>query len=69
MLFRLTLNNQTDKMLEIDWIKTRYIYNDYMRGGFVLKGIKAKDIKNLTIGGGPQRLDNLRGELSYSPEV
>ena len=48
-LFRLTLNNQTDKMLEIDWNKTRYIYNDYMRGGFVLKGIKAKDIKNLTI--------------------
>jgi len=49
VLFRLTLYNQTDKMLEIDWIKTRYIYNDYMRGGFVLKGIKAKDIKNLTI--------------------
>jgi len=49
VLFRLTLNNQTDKMLKIDWNKTRYIYNDYVRGGFVFKGIKAKDIKNLTI--------------------
>jgi hypothetical protein len=49
VLFRLTVNNQTNKMLEIDWNKSRYIYNDYTRGGLVFKGIKAEDIKNLTI--------------------
>ena len=26
-------------------------------------------VKGLEKGGGPQRLDNLRDELSYSPEV
>ena len=49
VLFRLTVKNRTEKKLEIDWNKTRYIYNGRTRGGFVFKGIKAEDIKNLTI--------------------
>ena len=49
VLFRLTVKNRTEKNLEIDWNKTRYIYNGRTRGGFVFTGIKAEDIKNLTI--------------------
>ena len=49
VLFRLTVKNRTEKNLEIDWNKTRYIYNARMHGGFVFRGIKPKDIKNLTI--------------------
>jgi len=48
-MFRLTVINKSDKNLEIDWNKTRYIYNGRTRGGFVFKGIKPEDIKNLTI--------------------
>jgi hypothetical protein len=49
VMFHLTVNNQTEKNLEIDWNKSRYIYNDYIRGGFVFRGIKVEDIKNSTI--------------------
>ncbi len=49
VMFHLTVKNRTEKNLEIDWNKTRYIYNGRTRGGFVFRGIKAKDIKNLTI--------------------
>jgi len=48
-VFRLTVTNRTDKNLEIDWNKTRYVYNGSSRGVFVFKGIKPEDIKNLTI--------------------
>ena len=47
--FRLTITNKTDKDLEIDWNKTRYIYNDRLHGGLIFKGIKPEDIKSLTI--------------------
>ncbi len=49
VLFRLTVKNRTEKNLEIDWNKTRYIYNGRTHGGFVFRGIKPEDIKNLTI--------------------
>ena len=49
VLFRLTVANKTGKDLEIDWNKTRYLYNGRIRGGLVFRGIKPKDIKNLTI--------------------
>jgi len=49
VVFRLTVTNRTDKNLEIDWNKTRYVYNGSSRGVFVFKGIKPEDIKNLTI--------------------
>jgi len=48
-MFRLTVENKTDNNLEIDWNKTRYIFNGQARGVFVFKGINPEDIKNLTI--------------------
>jgi hypothetical protein len=48
-MFRLTVENKTDNNLEIDWNKTRYIFNGQSRGVFVFKGINPEDIKNLTI--------------------
>jgi len=47
--FRLTITNKADKDLEIDWNKTRYIYNGRLHGGLIFKGINPEDIKNLTI--------------------
>jgi len=47
--FRLKLANKTQKDLEIDWNKTRYIYNGRDIGVFVFKGIKPENIKNSTI--------------------
>lgn len=47
--FRLSINNKTSNDLQIDWTKTRYLYNGHDLGIFVFKGIQPKDIKNLTI--------------------
>jgi hypothetical protein len=47
--FRLRVTNRTQKDLEIDWNKTRYIYNGRDIGVFVFEGIKPENIKNLTI--------------------
>jgi len=47
--FRLVVTNRTDKNLEVDWNKTRYIYNGRTHGVFVFDGIRPEDIKNLTI--------------------
>jgi hypothetical protein len=47
--FRLKLVNKTGKNLEIDWNKTRYIYNGRDIGVFVFKGIQPENIKNSTI--------------------
>lgn len=46
-LFQVT--NKTQKSLEVDWNKTRYLLNGKAHGGFVFRGIKPKDIKNATI--------------------
>ena len=47
--FRLMVNNKTDKNIEIDWNKTRYIHDGQTLGRFVFKGIKPEDVKNATI--------------------
>ena len=47
--FRLVVINRTDKNLEIDWNKTRYIYNGRTHGVFIFDGVKPEDIKNLTM--------------------
>ncbi len=47
--FRLKVVNKTRKDLEIDWNKTRYLYNGRDIGVFVFKGIKPENIKNSTI--------------------
>ncbi|MGA9178164.1 MAG: hypothetical protein WBZ05_13065 [Desulfobacterales bacterium] len=47
--FRLQVTNKTGKDLEIDWNKTRYIYNGRDIGVFVFKGIQPENIKNSTI--------------------
>ena len=44
--FRLSVMNKTDKVLKIDWNKTRYIYKGQPYGGFVFYGINPADIKN-----------------------
>ncbi len=47
--FLLVVTNKTDKNLEVDWNKTRYIYNGRTHGVFVFDGIRPEDIKSLTI--------------------
>lgn len=47
--FRLKVMNKTRKDLEIDWNKTRYLYNGRDIGVFVFVGIKPENIKNSTI--------------------
>ena len=47
--FRLTVTNETGRGIEIDWNKTRYIYNGRNMGVFVFEGINPEDVKNLTI--------------------
>ena len=47
--FRLKIVNKTQKDLEIDWNKTRYLYDGRDIGVFVFKGIKPENIKSLTI--------------------
>lgn len=49
--FRLRIMNKTQKDLEIDWNKTRYLYNGRDIGVFVFSGIKPENIKNITIPG------------------
>ena len=47
--FLFSVTNRTDKNLEIDWNKTRYIHNNKNRGVFVFKGIEPEDIKNSSV--------------------
>ena len=47
--FLLSVTNRTDKNLEIDWNKTRYILNGRNYGSFVFKGIDPADVRNSAI--------------------
>ena len=47
--FRLTVTNKTKNQLQIDWNKTRYLFNGRQRGLYVFRGIDPEAIKNLTI--------------------
>lgn len=63
-VFHLTVSNKSNKDLQIDWSKTRYLYNGKPYGVFVFKGIEPKDIKNWTI---PP--DVIRPEATFSKEI
>ena len=47
--FALKIENKTDKDLEIDWNKTRYLRNTRVSGGFVFEAINPEDVKNSTV--------------------
>ena len=44
--FRLTITNKTDKDMQIDWVKTRYLHNGQERDGFAFEGITKENINN-----------------------
>jgi hypothetical protein len=62
--FRLSITNKTSKDLQIDWNKTRYLYNGRDLDIFVFKGIQPNDIKNLTL---PP--DIIPAERTFSKEI
>jgi hypothetical protein len=47
--FRLTVTNKTDREMEIDWNRTRYLYNGKEAGVFVFAGVGPEAVKNATI--------------------
>lgn len=47
--FRLTVTNKTGKELQIDWNKTRYLFNGKPHGLYVFRGIEPEAIKYRTI--------------------
>lgn len=64
VLFRLTIINKTDKNLEIDWNKTRYILNGMNYGRFVFQGVDPEALKNLTI-----PFDTIPAGINFSKEI
>lgn len=44
--FSLTIENKTDKDMELDWNKTLYISNGKTSGGFMFEGVVYKDRNN-----------------------
>jgi len=44
--FSLTIENKTDKDIELDWNKTLYISNGTTSGGFMFEGVVYKDRNN-----------------------
>lgn len=49
--FRLTVRNKTDRDMEIDWNRTRYIHNGKDAGLFVFEGVVPAAVKTATIPG------------------
>jgi len=49
VVFRLTVTNKTKTQLQIDWNKTRYLFNGRPHGLYVFRGIDPEAIINLTI--------------------
>ena len=49
--FRLTVVNKTEKDMEIDWNRTRYIHNGKDAGPFIFEGVGPESVKNATIPG------------------
>lgn len=47
--FRLTVTNKAKNQLQIDWNKTRYLFNGRQRGLYVFRGIDPEAIKQQTI--------------------
>jgi hypothetical protein len=67
--FRLMVTNRTDKDLEIDWNRTRYVESGIRHGGFVWQGIDPEQVRDASIPpdiispGGYQRGWKLQGGL------
>ena len=49
VVFRLTVTNKTETELQIDWNKTRYLFNGRPHGLYVFRGIEPEAIKDRTI--------------------
>ena len=49
VVFRLTVTNKTKTQLQIDWNKTRYLFNGRPYGLYVFRGIEPEAIKAQTI--------------------
>lgn len=49
VVFRLTVANKTETELQIDWNKTRYLFNGKPHGLYVFRGIEPEAIKYRTI--------------------
>ena len=47
--FRLVVTNRTDKDLEIDWNRTRYVESGIRHGGFVWEGIDPKQVRDASV--------------------
>jgi hypothetical protein len=47
--FRLMVANRTDKSLEIDWNRTRYVESGIRHGGFVWEGIDPKQVREASV--------------------
>jgi len=47
--FRLTVVNKTGKDMEIDWNRTKYLYEGKNEGLFVFSGVDPETVKNATI--------------------
>jgi hypothetical protein len=47
--FRLMVTNRTDKDLEIDWNRTRYVESGIRHGGFVWQGIDPKQVREASV--------------------
>ncbi|MHC4324004.1 MAG: hypothetical protein ACYSUX_07005 [Planctomycetota bacterium] len=49
VVFRLTVKNKTKTQLQIDWNKTRYLFNGSPQGIYVFRDIDPESIKSRTI--------------------
>ena len=47
--FRLMVTNRTDKDLEIDWNRTRYVESGIRHGGFVWQGIDPDQVRDASV--------------------
>ncbi len=47
--FHLVVKNKSDKDLEIDWNRTRYVESGIRHGGFVWQGIDPEQVKDASV--------------------
>lgn len=61
--FRLTIQNKTDKNLEVNWNKTVYINHGQTSGGFMFEGVVYRDRNN------PKAPDIVFGNGTFSKTI
>lgn len=61
--FSLTVENKTDKDIEIDWNRTLYISNGRTSGGFMFEGVVYRDRNN------PKPPDIIFAKSSFTKEI